>query len=1203
MQKEELKDNIMDAKVCKTKDSNKQRKLKVCSINIGGLSERSRFMLDKYVSEKKIDVLCVQETGTADIDRHKLWNMNVSLDVNKGKNKGCALFTRNDLSTTPLPQIAKVSRDIDSVWSLVVINNKRYVIGTVYLKLEHANGVSDLLKMLDLARSCAIKYHASGPLLIGDLNARHTIWGDSSSNKYGNVLSEQLDPMEFSILAPEQPTFLAQNGSSKIDLGIVSNSLVGKINMPTTDNLANLYSGAPLRGHVPVHLSIDTEVNRVKTLVEEKLDLESIDWNAWSDAVDKEVIAKGLLTKEFTDPSSLSDQLESVIKEVSDKIGQKKKATVHSKPFWTPELARLSQKLITARERYQERNTGDNRLKLDKARYDFDETRKAECRTFILNKTKDLNAAEANQFWKECNKIFNPKTQNSIESLLKNDVLITEKERIEEILFSTFFEGLHLKEAESSFDDEFHSEVNEMYNKIKSNDFEHSMSGNPEIYIPDNIEPVQRDGIYPLNQNITIWEIENAIKTSKSAGKSFDNTGIHPTMLSKLGKSAVMCLHRIFNSCLLRGEWIWNKANVIFLKKEGKGSYNQPGAYRPISISSYVGKLLEKILAKRLDNFLFGAGYTDPCQEGFTRKRNTVRYLNRLHLSIKGDIDKKLTVLCLFVDMEKAFDSVWKKGLIYKLYKYGVTGPYLRILNDFLMNRFVTLTVNGFVGPLRRCLAFGLPQGSGLSPVLFKFFLIDMLEELDRHASVELYKFADDGTIKACGQSTVKCIKLLEEICALLYLWCCKWRMLINCNPNKTEVVCFYVAEKDRSIIPTHFKIGESKINVVSKTKVLGLTMDQDLNFNAHKANLYKNLCLRWVTICRYTSRNWGLNQKVMVRLGQTLLLSSMFYAGIIWMREGHLEKLEKLWYKLLKTSIGAVFNISQIKAEIILGIPPLKILNRVNTTKHYLKINIFQQPDDKLKKTITDNLLLGWKANPILRNEIKDLFNFLEWSADKSPDKFTDEDRKILSSREYGKFGKLSAKSCSYNKDQITSYTEHIWQSSLMTQSQMNGVQFSPVVSCSKLPIPNGTDRGVEVLFMSLLYPNNLMNSFVNKHFPKIQATPWCVCGEARETPFHIIMECRLVPEDIQLLWSNHIDTGQIANKSDDGSELLLGLSREVAFVRDSIDIIKSEVHQLRTEIILPPKKETKKPEPHDKPAGDICSLVKYHTQPAHTS
>ena len=101
MQKEELKDNIMDAKVCKTKDSNKQRKLKVCSINIGGLSERSRFMLDKYVSEKKIDVLCVQETGTADIDRHKLWNMNASLDELRAAMKEVYMFLKWKLTRIP----------------------------------------------------------------------------------------------------------------------------------------------------------------------------------------------------------------------------------------------------------------------------------------------------------------------------------------------------------------------------------------------------------------------------------------------------------------------------------------------------------------------------------------------------------------------------------------------------------------------------------------------------------------------------------------------------------------------------------------------------------------------------------------------------------------------------------------------------------------------------------------------------------------------------------------------------------------------------------------------------------------------------------------------------------------------------------------------------------------------------------------------
>ena len=64
-------------------------------------------------------------------------------------------------------------------------------------------------------------------------------------------------------------------------------------------------------------------------------------------------------------------------------------------------------------------------------------------------------------------------------------------------------------------------------------------------------------------------------------------------------------------------------------------------------ISPYVGKMLESILAHRLDLFLFRSGHTDPCQEGFTRKRNTVRYLNRLHLSIKGDRQKANSVMPL----------------------------------------------------------------------------------------------------------------------------------------------------------------------------------------------------------------------------------------------------------------------------------------------------------------------------------------------------------------------------------------------------------------------------------------------------------------------------------------------------------------------------------------------------------------------------
>ena len=98
----------------------------------------------------------------------------------------------------------------------------------------------------------------------------------------------------------------------------------------------------------------------------------------------------------------------------------------------------------------------------------------------------------------------------------------------------------------------------------------------------------------------------------------------------------------------------------IFLKKEGKTDYSKAGSYRPISITSYIGKVFEQIIANRIEQHLRKKGLSDEYQEGFTKKRNTVRYLNRLDNDIRSHLQKKYTVICLFIDFEKAFDSVWK---------------------------------------------------------------------------------------------------------------------------------------------------------------------------------------------------------------------------------------------------------------------------------------------------------------------------------------------------------------------------------------------------------------------------------------------------------------------------------------------------------------------------------------------------------------
>ena len=131
-------------------------------------------------------------------------------------------------------------------------------------------------------------------------------------------------------------------------------------------------------------------------------------------------------------------------------------------------------------------------------------------------------------------------------------------------------------------------------------------------------------------------------------------------------------------------KWVWKSSEVIFLKKPGKDTYSKPGSYRPISITSYVGKLLERILGNRIESFLSVKKLQDPYQEGFSKGKNSIRYLNRLNLSIHADKIQKLTSLCLFIDFEKAFDSVWIKGLIYKLAKINIKGNILDVIKDFL---------------------------------------------------------------------------------------------------------------------------------------------------------------------------------------------------------------------------------------------------------------------------------------------------------------------------------------------------------------------------------------------------------------------------------------------------------------------------------------------------------------------------------------
>ena len=331
-------------------------------------------------------------------------------------------------------------------------------------------------------------------------------------------------------------------------------------------------------------------------------------------------------------------------------------------------------------------------------------------------------------------------------------------------------------------------------------------------------------------------------------------------MLTNLGQKGKEVLLALFNKTWTTGQipraWKLGTINPI-LKKDKKP--DQPQSYRPISLTSCVGKLGEKMINHCLYWWLESNRLIDTNQAGFRAKSRTEDQLFRLTQRVLDGFQRGEHTAAIFVDLQQAYDRVWRKGLFLKMQNLGIRGKLYFWIKAFLTDRLIQTRMNDSMSS-KAVLEEGLPQGSALSCTLFLIFINDLSSALKSEKAL----FADDLVVwKTSGSSIINQRRLQEDLTALEE-YCNFWKLKVNASKTVYSLFTKSNREAKRNL---RLKINGYCLKKENNPVYLGVTLDRQLNLNVHARNMKKKAMNRLNLIKKLASTTWGSSKQMLRNL------------------------------------------------------------------------------------------------------------------------------------------------------------------------------------------------------------------------------------------------------------------------------------------------------------------------------------------------
>lgn len=801
--------------------------IKIAFWNADGLKDK-KTELEHFLRTHEIDLALISETRLTKDNKISIQGYTIIRKdrVNNTPHGGVAIIKKNSISSHTLDLQA------ETIEVVAIQINRETVIAAGYLPPKNKLNTKDLDKIFHLNNRV---------FLAGDFNSKHATWNCRTNNRNGNIIFKYANTHNVNLGIPETHThypYQANALPSTIDFAIYKNLHLDSIN-----SINDLDSD-----HNPIITQLLGTVKPPGNHIKLK-NYEQANWDKFKSIINSKLTLKSNLHNTHDIDTTVKNCTKIIHKALNKSVPtivcNKNKAKV-----LPTKIINLIKSRNRLRKKFQKTRNPQHKTLCNKLTHVIREEMIAHKNKTWQQKLENIKPS-SNSIWQLTKSLT--RTNSKIQTLHSATGLIfTDKEKSEAIADN--FEKVH-KQTENLSNTRTEKIVTTKYREIKK-------------------EPMNKDTIKLTSPN----EIRNIIKTTRN-NKAPGPDKIQNIVLKNLPNKAIVQLTYIFNACLKLSYFPqeWKNALILPIHKPGKDKLF-PQSYRPISLLNTMSKILENIILNRLKTHETENHQLIPEQFGFRNHHSTTQQLIRITNHISENFNKNKSTAMTLLDIEKAFDTVWHKALIYKLHAYNIPLYLLKLLNSFLTDRTFNVKVNENLSSTKRINA-GVPQGSILGPRLFLYYIND----IPKNPNTNIALFADDTAVYSTSWGKPKTIldtqAHVNDIVAFFH----KWKLKVN--ETKTETIIFSHKKKNtfkNKEIPK-LKINNVVIEPKKEVKYLGVILDTKLTYTKHIKNVKTKTYGAWRKIYSLTNPKSKLSLNNKLKIYKTLIRPIMLYAAPVW--------------------------------------------------------------------------------------------------------------------------------------------------------------------------------------------------------------------------------------------------------------------------------------------------------------------------------